>query len=72
MGRKREVLGAIDNIDLVRPKCSVQPNVWADGERNGELKIGQRSLFWWGKSCHKSERLNWSKLAEKMNEPACG
>lgn len=69
-GRKHEVWAAIDNIELVRAKSSLHLNVWADGEKIGQLEIGQGSLFWWGKNRHKSKRLNWSQFAKKMDELA--
>ena len=72
MSRKHEVWAAIDNIELVRAKSSLHLNVWAGGEKIGQLEIGQGSLFWWGKNRHKSKRLNWSRFAEKMNELAYG
>jgi hypothetical protein len=70
VSRKHEVWAAIDNIELVRAKSSLHLNVWADGEKIGQLEIGQGSLFWWGKNRHKSKRLNWSLFAKKMDELA--
>ena len=37
------VSAAIDNIELVRAKSSLNLNVWADGEKIGQLEIGQES-----------------------------
>lgn len=70
VGRKHEVWAAIDNIELVRAKSSLHLNVWAGGEKIGQLEIGQGSLFWWGKNRHKSKRLDWSRFAKKMDELA--
>jgi hypothetical protein len=72
ISRKHEVRASIDNIELVRAKSSLHLNVWAKGEKIGQLEIGQGSLFWWGKNRHKSKRLNWSAFAQKMNELAYG
>jgi len=72
MHRKHEVLAAIDNIELARAKSSLHLIILAEGEKLGQLEIGQGSLFWWGKNRKKSKRLDWSKFAEKMNELAYG
>ncbi len=72
VSRKHEVWAAIDNIELVRAKSSLHLNVWADGQKIGQLEIGQGSLFWWGKNRHKSKRLSWTKFAKKMDELAYG
>jgi hypothetical protein len=70
--RKHEVLAGIDNIELARAKSSLHLFILADGEKLGQLEIGQGSLFWWGKNRKKSKRLDWSHFADKMNELAYG
>ena len=72
MSQKHEVWAAFKNVELTRAKSSLRLRIWADGEKIGELEVGQGSFFWWGKNRRKSKRLNWSKFAEKMNELAYG
>jgi hypothetical protein len=72
MHRKHEVSAGIDNIELARAKSSLHLTILADGEKLGQLEIGQGSLYWWGKNRRKSKRLDWSRFAEKMNELAYG
>ena len=70
--RKHEVSAGIDNIGLVRAKSSLHLTILADGEKLGQLEIGQGSLYGWGKNRRKSKRLDWSRFADKMNELAYG
>lgn len=70
--RKHEVKADLSNFELAKAKSSLNLNIYADGEKIGELEIGRGSLYWYGRKKQKSKRINWSKFAQMMDDLAYG
>ena len=70
--RRHEVKAALSNFDLARAGHSLNLQIYAAEEKIGELEIGRGSLYWYGRSRHKSKRINWTMFAEMMDRLAYG
>ena len=57
-------------MELVRDRYSIELEIFASKEKIGTLEIGRGSLFWYGRSRHKSKRIAWSRFADMMDELA--
>lgn len=44
----------------------------SEGEKLGELQMGQGSLYWWGAHRQKEKRIDWGKFAAMMDTLAHG
>jgi hypothetical protein len=67
--KKHSVKANVQILDLTRAGSSMQFEIFADGEKLGEIQLGQGTVNWigkkrkvWGKS------LSWTKFAELMNK----
>jgi hypothetical protein len=60
------------NFDLAKAGSSLNLQIYAAGEKIGELEVGRGSLFWYGRNRHKSKRINWTRFAEMMDRLAYG
>ena len=69
---KHEVKASLANFELAKARSSLNLQLFANGEKIGELEVGRGSLYWWGKNKHKSKRINWSSFAEMMDRLAYG
>ena len=69
---KHEVRAALSNVDLAKARSSLNLQIYANQEKIGELEVGRGSLYWYGRSRHKSKRINWSEFAEMMDRLAYG
>ena len=70
--RRHEVRADLANFELARARSSLNPQIYADGEKIGELEIGRGSLYWYGRRKQKSKRIDWSKFAQMMDLLAYG
>jgi hypothetical protein len=70
--RKHEVKADLKNFELAKARSSLNLNIYANDEKIGELEIGRGSLYWYGRSRHRSKRIDWSRFAEMMDELAYG
>jgi hypothetical protein len=70
--RRHSVRASLDNFELAKARSSLRLQIYAVGDKIGELEIGRGSLYWTGRSKHRSKRLDWSKFAEMMDELAYG
>jgi hypothetical protein len=70
--RKHEVKAALSNFDLAKAGSSLNLQIYANQEKIGELEVGRGSLYWYGRSRHKSKRINWTKFADMMDRLAYG
>ena len=69
---KHEVKAALSNFDLAKAGSSLNLQIYANEEKIGELEVGRGSLYWYGRSRHKSKRINWTKFADMMDKLAYG
>jgi hypothetical protein len=66
------VKASLSNFDLAKARSSLNLQIYAAEEKIGELEVGRGSLYWYGRSRHKSKRINWTKFAEMMDQLAYG
>ena len=71
-GHKHEVKAHLSNFDLAKAGSSLNLQIYANREKIGELEVGRGSLYWYGRSRHKSKRINWTKFADMMDRLAYG
>jgi hypothetical protein len=64
---KHEVKARIHMPVLAKAGSSLKLQLYADGEKIGEMHIGRGSLFWWGRHRHTRKRVDWSKFAQLMD-----
>jgi len=70
--RKHEVKADLSNFELARARSSLNLNIYARGDKIGELEVGRGSLYWHGRKKQRSKRIDWTKFAEMMDELAYG
>lgn len=70
--RKHSVKASFRVMELSKAGSSIELEIYASKEKIGTLRIGRGSLFWFGRSRHKSKRIAWSRFAEMMDELAYG
>lgn len=70
--QKHQVDLVMRSRDITRAGTSLDLEVFAGGERLGELTIGAGSVTWRGRNRRTSKRIGWSKFAEMMDDLACG
>ena len=70
--RKHSVKASFRVMELSKAGSSIELEIYASKEKIGTLEIGRGSLFWYGRSRHKSKRIAWSRFAEMMDELAYG
>jgi hypothetical protein len=58
--------------DITRAGSSLELEVFAAGEKLGELIIGSGSINWRGRNRRSSKRIDWTRFAEMMDELAYG
>ena len=70
--RKYEVKAELKTPQLAKTGASLGLNIWCDGEKLGELKVGRGSLFWWGAHRKNRKRIPWGSFARLLNREAYG
>jgi hypothetical protein len=70
--RKHSVKASFRVTELSKAGSSIELEIYASKEKIGTLEIGRGSLFWYGRSRHKSKRIAWSRFAEMMDDLAYG
>ena len=68
--RRHEVKAVVHLPQLAKAGSSLQLELYAEGEKIGELHIGRGSLFWWGRHRHIRKRVDWTRFATLMDELA--
>ena len=68
--RKHVVKAALENFELAKAKSALRLQIYARGEKVGELQSGRGSLYWWGKHRQKAKRVSWTGFTEMMDELA--
>jgi hypothetical protein len=70
--KTHSVRASLSIPELTRAGSSLNLQLYARGEKIGEMEMGQGSLFWYGRNRHTRKRIEWSKFAEMMDELAYG
>lgn len=69
-GHKHAVKAILKVHELTNAGSSLDLEIFARGQKIGELVIGRGSLYWFGKGRQKRKRIRWSEFAEMMDELA--
>ena len=67
---RHDVKAHLSHFSLAKAGSSLNLQIYAFDEKIGELEVGRGSLYWYGRSRHKSKRINWTKFAEMMDKLA--
>lgn len=70
--KKHQVDMTLNAPDITRAGSSLGLEVFAGGEKLGELTIGSGSINWRGRNRRSTKRINWTKFAEMMDQLAYG
>lgn len=70
--QKHQVDMNIHVRDITRAGTSLQLEVFASGEKLGDLTIGSGSVMWRGRNRRSTKRINWTRFAELLDEVAYG
>ena len=70
--RKHEVKATLQNFTLAKAKSALTLEVYANGEKVGELRIGRGSLYWWGRRKQITKRIGWGEFTKLMDDHAYG
>jgi hypothetical protein len=70
--KTHSVRASLSIPELTRAGSSLNLQLYAHGEKIGEIEMGRGSLFWFGRNRQKSKRIRWSRFAEMMDELAYG
>ena len=66
--RKHSVRADVQIMELSKSGTSIQLEIFAQGEKIGQLVIGRGSMTWYGRKWHKGRRFSWPRFAAKMDE----
>jgi len=70
--RKHEVRAALSNFTLAKAKSALTLQIYANGEKVGELQIGRGSLYWWGRKKQIQTHVSWGRFTKMMDDLAYG
>ena len=72
--RKHMVHAKLNVPELTKAGSSLELDIYASGEKLGELTLGRGAVYWRGgrKWQSKRKRYSWTQFAEIMNERAYG
>lgn len=72
--RKHEVRASLEVNQLQRAGSALHLEIYAEGEKIGDLTVGRGSIVWSGKRRwrERAKRISWSRFAEMMDELAYG
>jgi hypothetical protein len=58
--------------DITKAGTSLDLDVFADGEKLGNMVIGSGSINWRGRNRRSTKRITWTRFAEMMDRLAYG
>lgn len=70
--RKYTVHAELSNFRLARARSALTLQVYARGQKVGQLDVGRGSLYWSGAHRQRSKRIPWGRFAEMMDVLAYG
>ena len=70
--QKHRVNVSLQAFDISRAGTSLDLEIFAHGEKIGDLTLGAGSLNWKGRGRHTSKRFTWTRFADMMDEVAYG
>jgi hypothetical protein len=70
--RKHEVKASLIVHGLSKAGTALTLEIFSSGLKIGGLEVGRGSLYWTGRSRHRSKRIAWTRFAEMMDELAYG
>lgn len=66
--RRHAVKANIQIHELTKAGTSIEFDIFAEGEKIGQIVIGRGSLTWFGKNRHFGKTISWSRFAELLNK----
>ena len=63
---------AIRVHNLSKAGTALHLEIYSAGLKIGALEVGRGSLYWTGRSRHRSKRIAWTRFAEMMDSLAYG
>lgn len=72
VSRKHEVKASLIVHNLSKAGTALHLEIYSAGAKIGDLEVGRGSLYWTGRSRHRSKRIAWTRFAEMMDELAYG
>jgi hypothetical protein len=69
---KHTVKASLEVPGLAKAGSSLRLQLFARGEKLGEITLGRGSLYWYGRYRQKRKRVSWSKFADMMDDLAYG
>jgi hypothetical protein len=70
--RKHTVKASLQVPRLSRAGSSLNLEIFAAGQKLGEIILGRGSLYWIGRGRHKRKRIPWTRFAAMLDELAYG
>jgi hypothetical protein len=72
VARKHTVKASIQVHELSKAGTSIEFEIYASGEKIGNLVIGRGSLTWRGGGKQKEKTIPWTRFAEMMDDITYG
>ncbi len=66
--RKHAVYANLNVPELTKAGSSLELQIYAAGEKIGELELGRGGVYWKGGRRQRRKRLSWTRFAELMDE----
>jgi hypothetical protein len=70
--RKHQVNVSLQAFDISKAGTSLELEIFARGEKIGDLTLGRGSISWRGRNRQTRKRITWTRFAEMMDELAYG
>jgi hypothetical protein len=70
--RRHEVKATLAVHVLSKAGTALHLEIYFAEQKIGTLEVGRGSLYWTGRSRHRSKRISWSRFAEMMDRLAYG
>ena len=70
--RKHAVYANLNVPELTKAGSSLDLNIYADGEKIGELELGRGGVYWKGGRRQHGKRISWTRFAEVLDKYTYG
>lgn len=70
--RKHMVNVELQVFDISKAGTSLDLEIFAEGQKLGQLTIGRGSINWRGRNRQSAKRIDWSRFADMMDQLAYG
>lgn len=70
--QKHTVKASLEIPGLAKAGSSLRLQLFARGEKLGDITLGRGSLYWYGRYRQRRKRISWTRFADMMDELAYG